>query len=125
MTRTLPGIADDCCGQSSGTPREIVPPPSIAIKVRLTPKQRQVLTLVMYGYSNKEIAAMLSIAETTVKAHASSVLTALNCVNRVEAAVLAFAAFNRLDTSWFLRRQRLLTQDEAANLMQAFDDAVL
>ncbi len=100
-------------------------PPSTAIRVRLTPKQRQVLTLVMYGYSNKEIAAILSIAETTVKAHASSVLTALNCVNRVEAAVLAYAAFNRLDTSWFARQQRLLTEDDAANLMQAFDEVVL
>jgi hypothetical protein len=79
----------------------------------------------MYGYSNKEIAAILSIAETTVKAHASSVLTALNCVNRVEAAVLAYAAFNRLDTSWFARQQRLLTEDDATNLMQAFDEAVL
>jgi DNA-binding NarL/FixJ family response regulator len=55
---------------------------------RLTSRQREVLKLMAEGYSNKEIARNLDIAEATTKIHAAAVLRELGVRNRTEAAVL-------------------------------------
>jgi DNA-binding NarL/FixJ family response regulator len=55
----------------------------------LTPQQRKVLQLMGTGKLNKEIAYELAIAETTVKAHVSSILHKLNVYSRTQAVVMA------------------------------------
>ncbi|HWK46291.1 MAG TPA: response regulator transcription factor [Stellaceae bacterium] len=55
----------------------------------LTPQQRRVLKLLGTGKLNKEIAYELDIAETTVKAHVSSILHKLNVYSRTQAVVRA------------------------------------
>jgi DNA-binding NarL/FixJ family response regulator len=55
----------------------------------LTPQQRRVLQLLGTGKLNKEIAFELDIAETTVKAHVSSILHKLNVYSRTQAVVMA------------------------------------
>lgn len=55
----------------------------------LTEKQREVLTLMVRGYSNKQIARELDIAETTVKTHVSAILRKLGVTSRVQAIVAA------------------------------------
>ena len=55
----------------------------------LTPQQRKVLQLMGTGKLNKEIAYELDIAETTVKAHVSSILHKLNVYSRTQAVVMA------------------------------------
>lgn len=55
---------------------------------RLTSRQKDVLKLMAEGYSNKEIARNLDIAEATTKIHAAAVLRELGVRNRTEAAVL-------------------------------------
>ncbi|MFH1639862.1 MAG: response regulator transcription factor [Chloroflexota bacterium] len=55
----------------------------------LSPRERQVTQLVATGASNKEIAAGLSISETTVKAHLRSILEKLHVKNRAQAAAKA------------------------------------
>jgi len=55
---------------------------------RLTSRQRDVLKLMAEGYSNKEIARNLDIAEATTKIHAAAILRELGVRNRTEAAVL-------------------------------------
>ena len=55
---------------------------------RLTSRQKEVLKLMAEGYSNKEIARNLDIAEATTKIHAAAILRELGVHNRTEAAVL-------------------------------------
>lgn len=52
----------------------------------LTDRQREVLSLLAGGASNKDIADRLGIAEATVRVHVSSVLRALGVENRTQAA---------------------------------------
>ena len=69
-------------------------PPSISLDsdadvLRLTPRQREVLSYLALGMSNKEIARALHIAEATTKVHAAALLRALSARNRTEAAFKA------------------------------------
>ena len=58
---------------------------------RLTPTRReiQVLRLIAHGFSNKEIALKLDIAECTVKNHLLNMFQRLGFCNRVHAVVIA------------------------------------
>lgn len=53
----------------------------------LTPRQLDVLGLVIEGLSNKVIAAELEVSEATVKAHITAVFKTLNVTNRTQAAL--------------------------------------
>lgn len=57
-------------------------------KFNLTPRQIDVLTMMMRGMPNKTIAAQLAISEPTVKEHISNILKKLGVNNRVEAITL-------------------------------------
>jgi len=56
---------------------------------RLTPRQGDVLDLMAKGYSNKEIARKLNLAEGTVKLHVTALLKALEVSNRTQAVIKA------------------------------------
>ncbi len=55
----------------------------------LSAREREVLTLIAHGDSNKVIARKLDIAETTVKIHVQHILRKLQLNSRVQAAVYA------------------------------------
>jgi DNA-binding NarL/FixJ family response regulator len=55
---------------------------------KLTLRQRDVLKLMAEGYSNKEIARHLDIAEATTKIHAAAIMRELGVRNRTEAALV-------------------------------------
>jgi DNA-binding NarL/FixJ family response regulator len=55
----------------------------------LTPRERQILTLLGEGRSNREIADILVISERTARTHVSNVLTKLNLTSRTQAALMA------------------------------------
>jgi DNA-binding NarL/FixJ family response regulator len=55
----------------------------------LTPREREVLSLIATGASNREIAEILCITEKTVKNHVTSILSRLKLRDRTQAAVLA------------------------------------
>jgi DNA-binding NarL/FixJ family response regulator len=55
----------------------------------LTPRELEVLRLVVSGESNGQIAIRLGISVKTASVHVSNILHKLNASNRVEAAVRA------------------------------------
>ncbi|SAB99712.1 two component LuxR family transcriptional regulator [Enterobacter hormaechei] len=61
--------------------------PSLS-KFNLTPRQIDVLNMIMRGLPNKRIAAQLSISEPTVKEHISNILKKIGVNSRVEAITL-------------------------------------
>ncbi len=64
-------------------------PPPIATGSTLTLRQLEVISMLGRGFSNKEIARELDVAERTVKAHVSAVFEALNVKNRTQAVLAA------------------------------------
>lgn len=58
----------------------------------LSPREQEVLTLVVEGLTNREIATELGIAVNTVRNHVRSILEKLDVRNRVQAAVYAVRA---------------------------------
>ncbi|GII81240.1 DNA-binding response regulator [Sphaerisporangium rufum] len=69
-----------------GGPDPGAAPAAVAV---LTEREREVLTLIASGRSNREIARELSVAEKTVKTHVSNVLMKLGVQDRTQAALYA------------------------------------
>jgi DNA-binding NarL/FixJ family response regulator len=57
----------------------------------LTPRELDVLSLMMKGFNNKSIARELHVSIGTVKAHANAVYGKLNATSRLQAVVVAAA----------------------------------
>lgn len=62
---------------------------SVEDKVKLTPRENEIIVLLAKGESNKSIARILDLAESTVKLHVQGILRKLNLSSRVQAAVYA------------------------------------
>ncbi len=55
----------------------------------LSPKESEIIQLVVDGYSNVQIARLLHISTGTVKTHTRSIFTKFNVTDRTAAAVYA------------------------------------
>lgn len=58
-------------------------------RMELSSREFEVLSLIVDGFSNKEIAAELNLAEITVKQHVTSMLRKLGTQDRTQAAIAA------------------------------------
>ncbi len=59
------------------------------VGAQLTPREKEVLSLLIAGKSNKEIGVALNVCETTVKSHVSVMLMKLGASDRTQAVVIA------------------------------------
>jgi DNA-binding NarL/FixJ family response regulator len=77
---------------ASGATRASAAPPATADgdPFGLTPREREVLTLVADGRTNRQVAAALFISESTAGVHVSNILGKLGVGSRTEAAALAY-----------------------------------
>lgn len=86
---------------SSAGPAAPAPPAAHApVLATLSAREREVLTALVRGASNAQIAKDLWISEATVKTHISSVLGKVGATSRVQAVVFAYeSGFVRPDWS--------------------------
>jgi len=73
--------------QPDTRPAAPAPPPAPAY--RITPRERDIVSAIVGGLSNKEIAQRYSLSEQTVKHHLSNVFDKLGVSTRLELALLA------------------------------------
>jgi two-component system, NarL family, nitrate/nitrite response regulator NarL len=72
-------LREDSGGSESSRPR----------RFGLTPRELEIVTLIVAGYSNPDIAQRFSISEQTVKHHISHVFDKVGVSNRLELALFA------------------------------------
>lgn len=70
----------------------------MSLNPNLTPREREVLACLTMGMTNREIAAELNLAVTTVKSHLSSTYKKLGVANRTQAAMVGLGIFPTLRT---------------------------
>jgi two-component system nitrate/nitrite response regulator NarL len=71
--------------------------------VNLSPREKEILSYLVAGDSNKAIARCLGITEATVKVHLKSVQRKIRVENRTQAAIWALAHLPELDTARYGR----------------------
>ena len=59
----------------------------LSLPFGLTSREREIVSAVVVGYSNKEIAQEFSVTEDTVKHHLTDIFNKLGVSNRLELAV--------------------------------------
>jgi NarL family two-component system response regulator LiaR len=84
---TLAPEAIEALIQVEPAPR--IPKEDLATAFELTPREQEVLALVVAGLSNPGIAERLVVSRSTAKAHVSSILSKMGVSNRAEAIALA------------------------------------
>ena len=67
--------------------RRTTPPPAVA---ELTPREREVLALLLRGLSNPEICGRLFISDATAKTHVARILQKLGLRDRVQAVIYGY-----------------------------------
>jgi DNA-binding NarL/FixJ family response regulator len=83
-----PSVTQTLIAAFAGTPRRSLA--AAASLSGLTPREREILTLVGTGLSNAQIATELFISENTVKTHVARVFDKLGVHERVQAVIIAY-----------------------------------
>jgi len=69
---------------------------------RLSPREREILSHLVEGHSNKGIARVLGITEATVKVHLKNLLRKIRVDNRTQAAIWALSHLPEPDAAGFI-----------------------
>ena len=89
LTMHIGRRARACGGCGASRPTTPDEPAAAADPFGLTTREREVLTLVAEGYTNRRIAETLFISESTAGVHVSHILGKLGVETRTEAATVA------------------------------------
>jgi len=65
----------------------------------LNPREREILTLITEGLTNRQIGTRVHLSEKTVKNYVSSILDKLGLTSRTQAAVIALKHLNQGDSA--------------------------
>jgi len=83
-----PQIAHKLADSLRAAPKENVAVPDVN-PGKLSPREKEIIVMLARGSSNKEIARVLNLSESTIKIHVQGILRKLNIAKRVQAAVYA------------------------------------
>lgn len=72
-----------------GAPDPVAAPTDLPVHIELTTREREVLRMLVGGFSNKEIASAMHLAPGTVKNHVSTLLAKLGVRDRTRAVLRA------------------------------------
>lgn len=81
-----PQIAHKLADSLRSSPKESA---AVSEPGKLSPREREIIVMLAHGASNKEIARVLNLSESTIKIHVQGILRKLNIAKRVQAAVYA------------------------------------
>lgn len=79
-----PSITGKVIGRFAGRQTDEVSAAALRRGRDLTEREKEVLRLIAWGYSNKEIAARLDLSVKTIEAHKANAMTKLNIHSRIE-----------------------------------------
>jgi DNA-binding NarL/FixJ family response regulator len=79
-------VIEEFSRRPAATPAPVVPP----ALTELTPREREVLDLLIRGLSNPEICQRLVISEATTKTHVARIFQKLDLRDRVQAVIYAY-----------------------------------
>ncbi|MFJ1751542.1 response regulator [Kitasatospora sp. NPDC088134] len=85
-----PAVTRDLLGHLLAAQPAAPPPVEEGRLAALTAREREVLRLAAEGHPNEEIAALLHLAESTVKTHVKRILGKLGARNRSQAVAAAY-----------------------------------
>ncbi|GGZ97272.1 DNA-binding response regulator [Streptomyces subrutilus] len=88
--RLVERFASDVRAPAEGAGRGPAAPAVHRDLTALTPREREVLTLMGRGLSNSELAGRLTVSEATVKTHVARIFAKLTLRDRAQAVVLAY-----------------------------------
>lgn len=83
-----PAVARGLIADIAARPGRTVP--VAGLLDRLTPREREILELMAYGLTNRDIATRLFLSEATVKTHVCRVIMKLEVEDRTQAVVTAY-----------------------------------
>ncbi|GAC1405139.1 MAG: response regulator transcription factor [Candidatus Velthaea sp.] len=89
LLQAIKAVADGATWLDSEISRAIFPRKDMLPAPHLSPRERSILSLIVEGYSNGEIAARLTCATGTVHTHVAHLFSKLGVNDRVSAAVCA------------------------------------
>lgn len=89
VERVLSGDAFFTSDAPSPSPEEVGPKPPVPVQALLTPREMDVLRLIVRGSSNKEVAARLDVSVRTVESHRADILARVGAESLGELVKLA------------------------------------
>ena len=94
----------------------------IALMRSMTTKQHCSLQMLTMGARNQDIAAVLDVAENTVKLHVRAVCKKMSVKNRQQAATVAHDIYNNIDAEEYERLSRGIPLGWAHHLKEGVPD---